>query len=53
MPESPYIQQAISTTQQRNQAIKRDTVVATVFTYQMQKKMMEQVYNSTRSNLGF
>ncbi len=53
MPENAYIQQAIATTRQQQKAGDYKLGATELFVRQMQQKMQEVVYNSTRSNLGF
>ena len=53
MPETAYVQQAISTTIQTKKQTDYTTSASKMFVIQMQKQMQEHIYNYTRSNLGF
>ncbi len=53
MPETAYVQQAISTTLKPKKQVDCTTRASNTFVIQMQKQMQEHIYNYTRSNLGF
>ena len=53
MPENAYIQQAIATTRQQQKVGEYKLTATELFVRQMQQKMQENIYNNTRSNLGF